>query len=208
LQPGTTYHFRVIATNPTSPPGGTVGPDETFTTPPLQPPVVSTGQAQGVAQNTATLTGTIDTQGQTTVYEFDLGTDTSYGTRVYGYAGYEPGTLTYSTSLQNLIPGVTYHYRIVATNTFGTVYGTDQTFTTSTYPSATLAAPPSPPLIATSQLATFPAEAKTTTTTTTTTTKCKKGEKLSHGKCVKSTSKKKSKAKKAKKASHDRRTTS
>jgi hypothetical protein len=210
LQPGTTYHFRVIATNATSSSGGTVGPDETFTTPPLQPPVVSTGQAQGVAQNAATLTGTIDTQGQTTVYEFDLGTDTSYGTRIYGYAGYEPGSLTYSISLQNLVPGVTYHYRIVATNVFGTTYGADQTFTTSTYPSATLTGPTTPPLVATTLLVSLPAETKTTTIapTTTTKTKCKKGEKLSHGKCVKNTSKKKSKAKKAKKASHDRRTTS
>jgi len=161
-----------------------------------------------VAQNSATLSGTIDTRGQTTVYEFDLGTDTSYGTRIYGYAGYEPGALTYTVSLQNLVQGVTYHYRIVATNVFGTTYGADQTFTTSIYPSAMLAAPSAPPLVATTQFATFPAEAKTTTTTARTTTKCKKGEKLSHGKCVKNASKKKSKAKKAKKASHDRRTTS
>ena len=32
LQPGTTYHYRLVATNPKSPPGGTDGKDETFTT--------------------------------------------------------------------------------------------------------------------------------------------------------------------------------
>ena len=32
LQPGTTYHYRLVATNSMSPSGGTDGPDETFTT--------------------------------------------------------------------------------------------------------------------------------------------------------------------------------
>ena len=32
LQPGTTYHYRVVATNSQSPAGGTPGPDQTFTT--------------------------------------------------------------------------------------------------------------------------------------------------------------------------------
>jgi hypothetical protein len=32
LQTGTTYHYRLVATNLKSPPGGTDGPDETFTT--------------------------------------------------------------------------------------------------------------------------------------------------------------------------------
>jgi NHL repeat len=147
LSPGTTYHFRVIATNATSPPGGTVGPDQTFSTPPLQPPVVSTGQASGVAQNTATLTAAIDTQGFETTYELDLGTDTSYGSRIFGDAGPEPGTQTFTVALQGLAPGTTYHYRIAATNTFGTIYGADETFTTGTYPSSTLSVPVAPALV-------------------------------------------------------------
>ncbi len=151
LQPGTTYHYRVLATNSV---GQTVGPDQTFTTPPLQPPVVSTGQATGVAQNTATLTGAIDTQGFGTTYEFDIGVDTSYGTRIFGYAGTEPGTQTYAIPLQGLTAGATYHYRILATNTFGTTYGADETFTTASYPSSVLTGPATPPLLATPVLAT------------------------------------------------------
>ena len=147
LSPGTTYHFRVVATNATSPLGGTVGADRTFTTPPLQPPVVSTGQASGVAQNAATLTATIDTQGFETTYEFDLGTDTSYGSRIFGDAGPEPGTQIFTVALQGLAAGTTYHYRIVATNTFGTVYGADQTFTTGVYPSSSLSEPVAPALV-------------------------------------------------------------
>ncbi|MGH2855158.1 MAG: hypothetical protein ACRDLF_13310 [Solirubrobacteraceae bacterium] len=147
LTPGTTYHFRVIATNATSPPGGTAAADQTFTTPPPQPPVVGTGQAQGVAQNTATLTATIDTQGFETTYEFDLGTDTSYGSRIFGDAGPEPGQQTFTFALQGLAPGTTYHYRIAATNIFGTAYGADVTFTTGAYPSSTLSTPLAPALL-------------------------------------------------------------
>ncbi|MGB8841536.1 MAG: hypothetical protein WCC64_10730, partial [Aliidongia sp.] len=156
LQPGTTYHFRVIATNASSPPGGTVGPDQTFTTPPPQPPVVDTGQAVGVGQNTATLTGTVDTQGFQTEYEFDIGTDTSYGTRIFGNASAEPGAHTFTVTLQGLMPGTTYHYRVAATNTFGTVYGVDVTFTTGTFPSASLTAPAGEPFVPSLLLAPAP----------------------------------------------------
>jgi NHL repeat len=144
LQPGTTYHYRVIATNAI---GQTIGADQTFTTPPLQPPVVSTGQASGVAQNTATLSGAIDTRGFQTTYEFDLGTDTSYGTRIFGDAGSQPGSQAFTVSLQGLAPASAYHYRIVASNIFGTSYGADQAFTTSSYPSSTLTAPAPPALV-------------------------------------------------------------
>jgi hypothetical protein len=112
-----------------------------------QPPVVNTGQASGVAQGSATLTGTVATQGFETLYEFDLGVDTSYGTRIFGDAGVELGTQTFMFALQGLAPGATYHYRIAATNIFGTSYGTDQTFTTASYPTATFAAPVTPPLV-------------------------------------------------------------
>ncbi len=112
-----------------------------------QPPVVSTGQASAIAQGSATLTGTVVTQGFETLYEFDLGVDTSYGTRIFGDAGVEPGTQSFAFPLQGLTPGATYHYRIAATNIFGTSYGTDQTFTTASYPTATFAPPVTPPLV-------------------------------------------------------------
>jgi hypothetical protein len=156
LTPGTTYYFRVIATNATSAPGGTIGPAETFTTPPSQPPLVDTGQADGVAQSSATLTATVDTQGFQTAYEFDVGTDTSYGTRIFADAGSEAGTQTVTFHLQDLAPATTYHYRIAATNIFGTVDGTDETFTTDAYPSSVLLAPVVAPLVPTPLLAPAP----------------------------------------------------
>jgi hypothetical protein len=144
LSPGTTYHFRVVATNAT---GIEPGPDRTFTTPPLQSPLVSTEAAQNVGQNSATLVGGVETQGFETTYEFDLGTDTSYGTRIFGDAGPVAGAQVFAVSLAGLTPGTTYHYRILATNTFGTVYGTDHTFTTSSYPASILLAPVAPAFV-------------------------------------------------------------
>jgi hypothetical protein len=129
---------------------------------PSLPPVVSTEQAVGVTQNGATLTATVNTEGSETVYEFDLGTDTSYGTRLFGDAGFEPGAQTFMFALQGLAPGATYHYRILATNAAGTVYGADQTFTTSTYPSASLAPPATPALVPAPVLETATARAEVT----------------------------------------------
>jgi hypothetical protein len=34
-------------------------------------------------------------------------------------------------SITGLVPGTTYHYRLEATNSYGTTYGPDQTFTTN-----------------------------------------------------------------------------
>jgi phosphodiesterase/alkaline phosphatase D-like protein len=150
LQPETTYHYRVTASNTA---GHLTSSDETFTTLPLQPPIVSTGGALAVGQTTATLTGTIDTQGYETVYEFDIGADTSYGTRIFGDAGREPGEQTFTIPLQALTPGATYHYRIVATNAFGTTYGADATLTTTVYPTSLLSTPLSPAVVPTALLA-------------------------------------------------------
>ncbi len=57
------------------------------------------------------------------------------------------GTQTFTISLTGLEPGTTYHYRIAATNAFGTVYGLDETFSTPSYPTAALTAPLAPMLV-------------------------------------------------------------
>jgi hypothetical protein len=158
LSPGTIYHYRVVARNAT---GSTAGPDRTFTTPPPQLPAVSTGQASGVGPSTVTLSGTLDTQGFETTYEFDLGTDTGYGTQIFGDAGSRPGPQTFTVILQGLAAGTTYHYRIAASNVFGTSYGADQTFTTPAVAGATVTVPVAPPLVATAITA-FPVQAGST----------------------------------------------
>jgi phosphodiesterase/alkaline phosphatase D-like protein len=144
LQPATAYHYRVIAT---SNGGVTEGAGREFRTLALSPPFAATLPAVEVSQQTAALAGSIDSRGLPTIYEFDLGTDTNYSTRIFGEADTNPGIHTYTVTLRGFAPSTTYHYRLLATNTDGVVYGTDQQFTTQPYPTSILTAPPTPPLL-------------------------------------------------------------
>jgi hypothetical protein len=145
LTPGTTYHYAVIAVNSL---GTTIGPDQVFTTGPPTPPAVSTGGAEGVSQLSASITGTVNTQGLSTVTQFEFGTSAYSGEMT-------PATLTSSSGTTiaiaavfagDLQPGATYYYRAVASNQDGTTYGTEQSFTTSSFP-ATVGPSPAPALL-------------------------------------------------------------
>ncbi len=142
LAPGTTYHYALVAN---SPGGTTTGPDETFTTPPVPVPVVTTGGASDVSVGSATLAGTVDPQGWETGYFFEYGPTLAYGSR-WPTLDVALGALTGGqpvvTFLQNLQPGTLYHYRLVATNPGGTSYGADQTFQTPEYPASVVQATP------------------------------------------------------------------
>jgi DNA-binding beta-propeller fold protein YncE len=155
LAPGAVYHYRVVATNAT---GSTAGPDQTFTTPPPQPPAVSTGPVSGVGPSSVTLSGTLETQGFETTYQFDIGTDTGYGTQIFADAGSTPGAQAFTVTLHGLAAGTVYHYRIAANNVFGTSYGADRTFTTPAVPGTTVTVPMASPLVATA-IAAFPVQA-------------------------------------------------
>jgi hypothetical protein len=164
LLTGTTYHYRLVATNQA---GTVTGSDHTFTTAAPTPPLVTTGPPSGVTQTTATISGAVDPQGIQTSYEFELGTDTSYsGAKIFGSAGQSASAEMITVTLQDFAPGTTYHYRIVATNADGTADGTDQSFTTPTI-SSPIVLPLNAPLLATSAIA-FPTESSTTTTKGTT----------------------------------------
>src|SRR6266540_3920709 len=56
---------------------------------------------------------------------FDYGTTTAYGSRTTAICA---GTT--KATLAPLVPGTTYHYRAAASNSDGTTYGPDKTFTT------------------------------------------------------------------------------
>jgi hypothetical protein len=136
LQPGTTYHFALVAS---SPGGETTGPDETFTTPPVPAPGVSTGGASEVGLRVATLSGAVNPEGFQTGYYFEYGLTTAYGQQ-WPSVAVELGAFASAqgvvTFLQNLQPGTLYHYRLVATNGGGTSDGADGTFTTREYPAS------------------------------------------------------------------------
>jgi hypothetical protein len=92
-----------------------------------------TGGASGIGTTTATLNGSVNPNGLFTTGYFEWGTSTSYGSTVpnpsfnLGSGNNKIGT---SAELEGLIPNITYHYQLVATNSLGTTSGGDQTFTT------------------------------------------------------------------------------
>jgi hypothetical protein len=142
LLAGTTYHYRLVASSP----GGTnaVGTDETFTTPPIPAPVVSTGGTGSITTGTATVSGTVDPQGWDTTYYFQYGTSTAYGASwptVPVDMGALSGAQSVVIELQNLQPGTVYHYRLLASNGGGVTYGPDMAFATAEYPASVIAEP-------------------------------------------------------------------
>jgi hypothetical protein len=127
LAAGTTYHFRLDATNSS---GTTFGSDQSFTTTGL--PAVQTGPAQSVGTSTATLTGSVNPQGHTTSWWFEYGTTTGYGSKTSSKgAGSGTAAVGVSAAVTKLTPGTTYHFRLVASSSAGKSFGADATFATS-----------------------------------------------------------------------------
>lgn len=133
LSAGTTYHYRVVATNGA---GTSHGGDAVFTT--LVPPDVVTEAASKVGTTSATLNGTVDPNGRATTFYFEYGTSTSYGTRTaVRAAGSATSPQAEAVAISGLQTGRTYHFRIVATSDAGTATGQDAVFTTSSAPTVT-----------------------------------------------------------------------
>ena len=133
-----TYYIRAYATNSV---GTGYGLEVVFKTP-LQspgPPIAITLPAKDISRSGATLNGIVYANYSVTGIGYEWGTTESYGSQVFrNGAGINGGTFTncwlsiYSTIDQTppITPGTLYHYRIVASNSYGTTYGDDMTFTT------------------------------------------------------------------------------
>jgi hypothetical protein len=175
LLPETTYHYALVARNGA---GTVIGNDMTFTTGGATPPIVTTGPSSAITLSTATISGTLDTQGLNVSYAFEVSTEPgnpgppSGG----GSIGAGPTEASVSLGLQGLRPGTTYYYRLLATSTDGTSYGTLQALTTPGFPSP-LTQPATPPLIGTPAVS-FPAGSEANTGKTTETKTLTKAQKL------------------------------
>jgi hypothetical protein len=124
----TTYHFRIVATNSA---GTRYGSDRTFTTlSPTGGPVVATNPATNIASFSATLNGSLDPHGLTTSVHFQYGTTTSYGLTTAPHSQSGNTYRNVSANITALTTHTTYHFRIVATNSAGTRFGSDRMFTT------------------------------------------------------------------------------
>ncbi|MCX6281791.1 MAG: right-handed parallel beta-helix repeat-containing protein [Bacteroidetes bacterium] len=130
LTPLTTYHYR--ARGITS--GGLIvfGNDITFTTAPA-PPAVITVAANPIASSGATLNGTVNSNGGSSIVTFQYGLTTSYGSTITAVQSPVTGAIVtnVNASITGLTPYTTYHFRVLATNAGGTTYGSDLSFTTS-----------------------------------------------------------------------------
>jgi len=109
-------------------------------------PAATTGATAAVTYSTAILYASVNAGGESTSYGFEYGTSASYGTKTsMEPAGNGTITITVSQSITGLQAGTTYHYRVLATNSSGTAYGKDRTFTTAKIPlSVQLAGAPNP----------------------------------------------------------------
>jgi hypothetical protein len=97
-----------------------------------------------VTNTTAALSGTVNPNGAQTVYAFQYGPTTGYGHQSPvppAPAGSGTADVPANTALAGLVPGTTYHFRLIAISAAGTTTGADKTFTTS----GTAPAPTTPP---------------------------------------------------------------
>jgi hypothetical protein len=96
-------------------------------------PTVETGSASEVTPTSATLSATVNPNGETvSECKFEYGTTVSYGSSVpcSSSPGSGSSPVAVSASVTGLAANTTYHFRISATNATGTSKGSDETFTT------------------------------------------------------------------------------
>ena len=128
LAANTSYHYRIVAENEL---GVSFGADEVFTT--SGPPRISSAPTSAIGHQTAIINAKVNPGELETKYRFEYGETTAYGTEVpVGGASIPAGSsaVAVSASLSSLKLGVTYHYRVVASNSAGSTVEPDQSFET------------------------------------------------------------------------------
>ena len=129
LSPSTSYYYRVRAYNGS----GTSGNSNVVHLTTLSPtgfPVAITNPATSIARFSARLNGSVNPHGLSTTVYFQYGRTTSYGTRTPNQTKTGNNHQNVSANTSGLSAHTMYHFRIVATNTAGTRYGTDRIVTT------------------------------------------------------------------------------
>lgn len=92
-------------------------------------PTVSTGKSSQIEVGSAVVNGFVNSNGSATTYSFRYGPTARYGRHTNPVAlPAGSGPVAVEARLRNLEPGVRYHYRVVASNPFGTAEGEDRTF--------------------------------------------------------------------------------
>jgi WD40-like Beta Propeller Repeat len=137
LTAGTTYHYRVVASDAKG--HVATGPDEVFTT--QQPVLIDSVSATNVAATSATFEALLNPLGVEASYRLEYDTSEyvpggpSHGTvAIEGSLGSGSSDVPVSVHVDGLLPGTVYHYRVVARDTREgvayTVASSDETLTT------------------------------------------------------------------------------
>ncbi|HSZ68842.1 MAG TPA: NHL repeat-containing protein [Solirubrobacteraceae bacterium] len=164
LAENTTYRYRLVANNEFEEEGQTLGGKATgeegsFTTATIAHDLqAETGPASAITPTAATITGTVNPDGNPATYTFELGVNagaaTQYGIVLSAQVDGETTNVAESLQLSGLQPGTTYAYRIQVHSGYGEATGQTLTFTTPGLTSPLI--PPTPsPLLATPPIA-FP----------------------------------------------------
>ena len=137
LEPTTTYYVRAYATNIV----GTVYGEETSFTSSTTPPGVTTNDVSNITQTSASCGGAVTYAGGAAVTAKGLCYSTSENpTTDDNVIAGGTGTGAFSGELTGLVSNTTYYVRAYATNSVGTNYGEQKTFTTLPYLTPTIEA--------------------------------------------------------------------
>jgi len=133
LSPNTSYFVRAYATNGV---GTAYGGQETFTTDNY--PTVTTAAVTNITGSTATSGGNVTSDGGELVTARGVCWNTTGNpTLADAHSTETGGTGTFTSNLTGLTPGTLYYVRAYATNSVGTSYGGQESFTTDTLPTVT-----------------------------------------------------------------------
>lgn len=126
LTAGTVHHFQVIVSNSVN---VIYSPNLAFPT--AAAPLVSGSSVSNLTRTSALLNASVTPNDATTLAWFQYGTTTNYGSvSSVATIGTNANPVAINRSINNLLAGTLYYYRIVATNVAGITVGADGLFTT------------------------------------------------------------------------------
>jgi hypothetical protein len=131
LNSGTTYHVRAYATNSS---GTSYGADILFTTVPVNANLTTTS-VTAITTNSASSGGILVNDGGSPVTARGVCWSTTTNPTISNMKTTDgTGTGGYASAISGLTPGTTYYVKAYATNSVGTAYGNEITFTTASIP--------------------------------------------------------------------------
>ena len=128
LADGTTYYVRAYATNSK---GTAYGEERSFTTIAKTIPQITTANVTTITTNTAVCGGNVTSDGYLTVTARGVCWSTSPNPTITDNKTTDgSGTGSFTSNITGLADGTTYYVRAYATNSKGTAYGEEKSFTT------------------------------------------------------------------------------